>query len=176
MRGNGAVTALTYTDENGFAQSDVELSHGTPDNQIRAFIDIDGTNSDYIFNFSTVKPKPIIIASPLEVRENCFVFELREENDVDVEFTSYEVLIDALYKNASFINYYIARVDSNKSVSRSFDLLPPIRLTGNSSRIIKIPFNLWIEGKTKELNKWYMGSNLEHKVILKGNDSSITIQ
>ena len=141
-----------------------------------AFVDIDGVDTECVFDFSTVEPKPILIASPLEVRDNCFVFELRENNDIEVELTSFEVLINAIYKNASFINYYVARVESNKSVSRSFHLLPPIRLAGNSARIIKIPFNAWIENKTNELNKWYMGSTLEQKVILKGADISVTVQ
>jgi hypothetical protein len=123
--GNGFITPLIFSNADGVAQCDVNVSKEYPSNKIKAWVDIEGIKSGLVFNFSSVEPKPIVTASFLEVRDDCFVFELKESNDVDAVFDSYDIFIDAEYKNASFINYYIARVDNSRHTSRSFNLLNP---------------------------------------------------
>jgi hypothetical protein len=128
------------------------------------------------FNFSTVEPRPVIKASPLEVRDNFFAFRVIESNDVDVVYDRYEIYINAEYKNASFVNYYIAHVNGSKHVARSFNLLNPIKIKGGTSQLVKIPFNSWIRNNIGELDKWYMGSKLDYRIVLKGDDFSISVQ
>jgi len=175
IEGKGSITPVSYSNSDGFAQSDVNISKEHPDNKIRAWIDIEGISSAVVFNFSSIEPKPVISASPLEVRNNCFVFELKERNDVDVVFDQYEVSIDAEYKNASFINYYIARVDDSKYAARSFELLNPVMIKGGTFRLVKIPFNSWVKAKIGELDKWFMGSKLSYRVVLHGNGNKLDI-
>jgi len=173
LKGNGLITPLTYTDLSGTARCDISSNAERLCNEVKAFIDLEGVQAEHIFTFSTAEPRPIIVTSPLKVIEDCFVFEVRENNDVGATFTSYEVSIGATYRNASFINYYIARVDSSKSVSRSFNFMHPIEIPGRSYQVIKIPFNSWLKQKTNELNKWYMGSNIEYRLVLKGNEAEV---
>lgn len=175
IEGKGTITPVSYSNSDGFVQSDVNVNKEHPNNKIRAWINIEGVDANLVFNFSSVEPKPIISASPLEVNNNCFTFELKESNDVDVVFDQYEVLINAAYKNASFINYYIARVDNSKHASRSFNLLNPIKIEGGTSQLVKIPFNSWIKAKIDELDKWYMGSNLDYRIVLNENGNRLNI-
>lgn len=174
--GEGFITSLAYSDTDGVAQCDVNVSKEYPINKIRAWVDIEGVSADLVFHFSSVKPKPVITASPLEVKHDCFVFELKESNDVDVLFNQYEVLINAEYKNASFVNYYIARVDNSKHSFRSFNLLSPIRIKGGTSQVVRIPFNSWIKENLKNLDKWYMGSELDYRIVLRGEGTFVTTQ
>ena len=175
-KGKGFITYHGYSDFSGIARCDVNMRSGYPHNKIKAWVDVEGVNSDVSFNFSSVEPMPVVTASSLEVRNSCFVFELKECNDVDVVFDRYEIYINAEYKNASFINYYIAHVDNNKHASRSFNLLNPVRVKGGTSQLVKIPFNNWVEEKINDLDKWFMGSKLDYRIVLKGDDFSISIQ
>ena len=175
-KGKGFITSHGYSDFSGIARCDVNMRSGYPNNKIIAWVDIKGVDSEVVFNFSTVEPRPVIKASPLEVRDNCFSFRVIESNDVDVVFDSYDIFIDAKYKNASFINYYIAHVDNGKHTSCSFNLLNPIRIKGGTSQVARIPFNNWTREKIDELDKWYMGSRLDYRIVLKGDDFSISVQ
>lgn len=174
--GNGFITPLTYSYSDGIVQCDVNVSNEYPSNKIKAWVDIEGVDTNLMFNFSSVLPMPVISVSPLEVRDNCFVFELKESNDVDAVFEQYEVSINAEYKNASFINYYIARVDNSKHASCSFNLLNPIKIKGGSSHHVKIPFNSWVRSTKGELDKWYMRSKLDYSIVLNGTSLSVTVQ
>lgn len=176
LEGDGNITPLVYSNSKGIARCDVNLRTGYSNNKMKAWIDIDGIESSIDFIFSSVKPKPIIRASSLEVKNDCFTFEIKEINDVDVVFDKYEVFINAEYKNASFINYYIAHVDSSKHVSRSFSLLNPVKIKGGSSQKVRIPFNRWVQEEIQELDKWYMGCRLDYRVVLAGDVFSITVQ
>jgi len=175
-KGKGFITSHGYSDFSGIARCDVNMRSGYPNNKIIAWVDIKGVDSEVFFNFSTVEPRPVIKASPLEVRNNYFAFELKESNNVDVVFDRYEIYINAEYKNASFVNYYIAHVDGNKHAARSFNLLNPIKIKGKTSQLVKIPFNNWAREKIDELDKWYMGSKLDYRIVLKGDGVSIPVQ
>jgi len=174
--GNGFITPLVYSDLNGIAKCDVNMKSEISSNKIKTWIDLGGVDSGIVFSFSTIKPKPIVKASFLEVKNNCFAFSIKECNDIDVVFDKYEIHINAEYKNASFINYYITHVDNNKHASSSFNLLNQIKIRGGTHQPVKIPFNSWLEEQIDELDKWYMGSKIDYKIVLRGNNVSIPIQ
>ena len=83
--------------------------------------------------------RPKLRVSLLYVTNNCFAFEVAELNGVGVAFDKYEIYITARYRNAKFINYYIGKVDKQKKASRTFDFLQPVKVDGNTSRIVMIP-------------------------------------
>jgi len=174
--GKGFITSHGYSDFSGIARCEANMRAENPNNKIIAWVDIKGVDSEVVFNFSTVEPRPVIKVFPLEVRDNCFSFRVIESNDVDVVFDRYEIYINAEYKNASFVNYYIAHVDNNKNASRLFNLLNPIMIEGGTFQLVKIPFNNWTREKIDELDKWYMGSKLDYRIVLKGDRIFITIQ
>jgi hypothetical protein len=176
IEGEGNITPVAYSNFDGIVHCNVNVNKEYLRNKIRAWVDIEGINSGVVFNFSSVNPKPVIRASPLEARNNCFIFELKESNDVDVIFDRYEVSIFAEYKNASFVNYYIAHVDSSKHATRSFNFPNPVVIKGGTSQFVKIPFNSWAKEKIDKLDKWYMGSKLDYRIVLKGDVLSIPLR
>ena len=120
--------------------------------------------------------KPVIRVSPLTVTDKCFAFEISESNGKAVEFSTYEVYISARYKLAPLVSYYIMNVDKQKDISRSFDLIQPISVNANSTKVVMIPINSWVSEKTESFNMWYMGSSLRYRIVLKGNCDPTTIQ
>jgi len=51
-----------------------------------------------------------------------------------------------------------------------------IRIKGGTSQFVVLPFNSWIKEKRDDFDKWYMGSRLDYRIALKGDDIFIPIQ
>ena len=120
--------------------------------------------------------KPKLRVSPLSVTDNCFAFEVAELNGVDVAFDKYEVYINARYRNAKFINYYVANVDKQKKASRTFDFLQPVKVDGNTSRIVMIPLNQWVKEKMDDFTSTILGSQIDYQVVLHSGALSLVVR
>ena len=120
--------------------------------------------------------KPKLRVSPLSVTDNCFAFEVAELNGVGVEFDKYEVYINARYRNAKFINYYIAKVDRQKKASRTFDFIKPVKVDGNTSRIVMIPLNRWVKEKMDDFTSIVLGSQIDYQVVLHSGALSLAVR
>lgn len=176
VEGQGSVMPLVYSDSDGLVQSDADLKVNYQHNRIESNVAVDGARAEAVFDFSTVEPHSFVVSSPLEIQGDCFSFELKEKNGTEAVFDRYEVYMQAEYKAASFINYYIARVEDSKSVVNTFGLLSSIKVNAGESVTAKIPFNPWVRQKIKELDKWYMGSSLDYRIVLAGNNVSVDVR
>lgn len=120
--------------------------------------------------------KPKVRVSSLEVTDQYFAFEVAEINGVDIVFDRYDVSLNAQYRNAGFISYYIKKVDKGRSASRSFDLVRPIKVRGNSTKVVMIPVNQWVREKWAELSSVMLGSQIDHKVVLHAGPLSLAVR
>jgi len=175
MHGRGTITSTALTDSDGIVRCDYNLTEGFSNNRVLAWIDITGADVQEHFVFSTVIIKPDIRPSLLIVKENCFSFELIEASNIDAEFDRYEVHIDARYRYADFMNYFIIHTDRNKNASRSFNLSRPIRISGKTTQPVTIPFNRWVTETVGSFKKWYLGSQIDYRIVLKGTEVDIIV-
>lgn len=120
--------------------------------------------------------QPILKVSSLVMTDKCFTFEIAEVNGKDVSFDSYTVDIQADYNNARLISYYVMKVAPEKNVSRSFDLIRPVRIKGNTTKVVMIPFNSWVKENMDDLSSFVLGSQIKYEVVLHSGDLSMGVR
>jgi len=120
--------------------------------------------------------KPKLRVSALEVTDQYFAFEVAEVNGVDIVFDRYDVSVNAQYRNAGFISYYIKKVDKTRNASRSFDLIRPISVRGNSTKVVMIPVNHWVREKESEFSSVMLGSDVEYSLQLHYGGLSVGVR
>jgi len=52
---------------------------------------MDGFGNEVVLTFSTIEPSAVVSASPLEVKGDLISFQLKESNQVDVTYDTYEI-------------------------------------------------------------------------------------
>lgn len=176
LEGSGALDPQTITNTDGIATCGVILKQEVPHNRISARIDVEGIDAFTTFAFSTINPQPVLHVSPLEIVDNGFAFTISESNHVDTIFDRYEIDIQADYRLSSFISYYIVHVDRHNGITGSFNLQTPIKIHGGSTQNVVIPFNSWARKNKDDLDRWYLGSSLDYRIVLHGNGHSISVQ
>lgn len=120
--------------------------------------------------------KPVLKVSPLIMTDRCFTFEIAETNGKDISFDRYSVSLNADYNNAKLINYYVMKVDKEKNLERSFDLIQPIHVKGSSTKVVMIPYNSWVKENIDNLSSFILGSKISYEVFLHSNGLSVGVR